>query len=57
VRARLNTTHKVLIAVMAAITFLLLLAVAVWAYDDAQKDQIAPGIEVGGVDIGGRSAD
>jgi lipoprotein-anchoring transpeptidase ErfK/SrfK len=57
VRAKLNTTHKVLIAVVAAITFLLLLAVAVWAYDDAQKDQIAPGIEVGGVDIGGRSAD
>ena len=35
----------------------LLLAVGVWAYDDAQKDQIAPGIKVGGVDVGGRDAD
>jgi lipoprotein-anchoring transpeptidase ErfK/SrfK len=32
-----------------------LLAVGVWAYDTAQRDQIAPGIQVGGVDIGGRS--
>jgi lipoprotein-anchoring transpeptidase ErfK/SrfK len=45
------------IAVAAAITMLLLLAVAVWAYDDSQKDQIAPGIEIGGVDVGGRDAD
>jgi lipoprotein-anchoring transpeptidase ErfK/SrfK len=49
--------QKFLIAVVAAITMLLLLAVAVWAYDDSQKDQIAPGITVGGVDIGGRDAD
>jgi lipoprotein-anchoring transpeptidase ErfK/SrfK len=49
--------HKILIAVVAAATMALLLAVGVWAYDNAQKDQIAPGIKVGGVDIGGRSAD
>ena len=35
----------------------LLLAVGVWAYDNAQKDQIAQGITVGGIDIGGRSTD
>jgi lipoprotein-anchoring transpeptidase ErfK/SrfK len=35
----------------------LLLAVGVWAYDDAQKDHIASGIKIGGVDVGGRSAD
>jgi lipoprotein-anchoring transpeptidase ErfK/SrfK len=57
VRARLNRSHKVLIAVAAAITMLLLLAVAVWAYDDSQKDQIAPGVKIGGVDVGGRDAD
>jgi lipoprotein-anchoring transpeptidase ErfK/SrfK len=57
VRARLNTSHKLLIAVAAAVTMLLLLAVGVWAYDDAQKDQIAPGITIGGVDVGGRDAD
>jgi lipoprotein-anchoring transpeptidase ErfK/SrfK len=39
------------------VTMGLLLAVGVWAYDDAQKDQIAPGIKVGGVDVGGRDAD
>jgi lipoprotein-anchoring transpeptidase ErfK/SrfK len=49
--------QKVLIALVALITMGLLLAVGVWAYDDAQKDQIAPGIRVGGVDIGGRDAD
>ena len=50
-------SHKVLIALVALVVLGLLLAVGVWAYDDAQKDQIASGIEVGGVDIGGRDAD
>jgi lipoprotein-anchoring transpeptidase ErfK/SrfK len=50
-------SHKVLIAVAALVTLGLLLAVGVWAYDDAQKDQIAPGIKIGGVDVGGRDAD
>jgi lipoprotein-anchoring transpeptidase ErfK/SrfK len=57
VRARLNRSHKIAIALVALITMGLLLAVGVWAYDDAQKDQIAPGVQIGGVDVGGRSAD
>ena len=56
-RARLKMHQKVLIALVALVTMGLLLAVGVWAYDDAQKDQIAPGISVGGVDVGGRDAD
>jgi len=57
VRARLNRSHKIAIALVALVTMGLLLAVGVWAYDDAQKDQIAAGVKIGGVDVGGRSAD
>jgi lipoprotein-anchoring transpeptidase ErfK/SrfK len=57
VRGRLNRSHKVAIALTALVTMGLLLAVGVWAYDDAQKDQIAPGVKIGGVDVGGRDAD
>src|SRR3954470_15417155 len=56
-RARLKMPQKVLIALVALLTMGLLLAVGVWAYDDAQKDQIASGVKVGGVDVGGRDAD
>src|SRR3954447_18486713 len=56
-RARLKVHQKVLIALVALLTLGLLLAVGVWAYDDAQQDKIAPGIKVGGVDVGGRDAD
>ena len=56
-QARLKTHQKVLIAAVVAVTGLLLLAVGVYAYDTTQEDQIAPGITVGGVDIGGRSVD
>ena len=56
-RAKLNRSHKIAIALVALVIMGLLLAVGVWAYDDAQKDQIAPGVEIGGVDVGGRSAD
>jgi lipoprotein-anchoring transpeptidase ErfK/SrfK len=49
--------QKVLIVLVVLLTMGLLLAVGVWAYDDAQKDQIAPGVKVGGVDVGGRDAD
>jgi lipoprotein-anchoring transpeptidase ErfK/SrfK len=49
--------QKVLIALVALLTMGLLLAVGVWAYDDAQKDQIAPGVKIGGVNVGGRDAD
>jgi lipoprotein-anchoring transpeptidase ErfK/SrfK len=57
VRAKLNRSHKVAIALVALVVLGLLLCVGVWAYDDAQKDQIAPGVKIGGVDVGGRSAD
>ena len=53
----LRAPHKLMIAVVVAITAALLLAVGVYAYDRAQEDRIAPGVSVGGVDIGGRSAD
>jgi lipoprotein-anchoring transpeptidase ErfK/SrfK len=56
-RAKLDMRHKLLIALAAIGTMMLLLAVAVWAYDNAQKDQIAHGVSVGGVDVGGRDAD
>jgi lipoprotein-anchoring transpeptidase ErfK/SrfK len=56
-RARLNRSHKIAIALVALVIMGLLLAVGVWAYDDAQKDQIAPGVKIGGVDVGGRDAD
>jgi lipoprotein-anchoring transpeptidase ErfK/SrfK len=56
-RAKLDMRHKLLIAAAAALTMMLLLAVGVWAYDKAQEDQIAPGVEIGGVDVGGRDAD
>src|SRR5512147_2967617 len=49
--------QKILIALAVLVTLGLLLAVGVWAYDNSQKNQIAPGIKVGGVDIGGRSED
>ena len=55
--AKLNRTHKITIALVALVALGLLLAVGVWAYDDAQKDHIASGIKIGGVDVGGRSAD
>jgi len=53
----LRAPQKLMIAVVVAITAALLLAVGVYAYDRSQEDQIAPGVTVGGVDIGGRSAD
>lgn len=54
---KLKRHQKAMIAVVVMITAALLLATGVWAYDNAQKDQIAPGVTVGGVDIGGRSVD
>jgi lipoprotein-anchoring transpeptidase ErfK/SrfK len=57
VRANLNRNHKLLIALTALVTLGLLLAVGVWAYDDAQKDRIAPGVTIGGVAVGDRDAD
>jgi lipoprotein-anchoring transpeptidase ErfK/SrfK len=50
--------HRVaLFAVVGSVTATLLLVVGAWAYDTAQKDQIAPGVRIGGIDVGGRSVD
>ena len=54
---KLKAHQKALIAMVVFVTAALLLAAGVWAYDTAQKDQIAPGVTVGGVDVGGRSAE
>ena len=54
---RLKRHQLALVVAVSGITAALLLATAVWAYDSAQKDQIAPGVTIGGIDVGGRSAD
>ena len=41
------------IAVVAGVLILVLGAVAAYAYDSSQKDKIADGVTVGGVDVGG----
>jgi lipoprotein-anchoring transpeptidase ErfK/SrfK len=51
----LKTHQKLLIGLVTLVTAMLLLAVGVYAYDQAQEEQIAPGVKVGGVDIGARS--
>jgi lipoprotein-anchoring transpeptidase ErfK/SrfK len=43
------------IAVIAAIAALLLAAVGAYAYDGSQKDTIADGVTIGGVEVGGMS--
>jgi hypothetical protein len=45
------------IAIGVLLSALLLLAGGVWAYDASQKEQIAEGVRIGGVDVGGRSSD
>lgn len=54
---QLKKRHKFGIAAVVMTAMALLLAVGVYAYDKAQEDQIAPGVTIGGVDVGGRSAD
>ena len=54
-KRQLKIHQKLLVATMVALAGLLMLAVGVYAYDQSQEDRIAPGIKVGGVDIGGRS--
>jgi lipoprotein-anchoring transpeptidase ErfK/SrfK len=44
---------KARIAIVAAAALLLFGAIAAYAYDSSQKDKIADGVEVGGVDVGG----
>lgn len=53
----LRTHQKLLVAAVVAVTAALLLAAGVYAYDKSQEDQIAPGVRIGGVDVGGRSVD
>ncbi len=36
---------------------LIIAAVALWAYDRSRRDTIGPGVQVGGVDVGGLSRD
>jgi lipoprotein-anchoring transpeptidase ErfK/SrfK len=45
-----------LIALVAAVALLLAAAAGVYAYDTGHEDEIAEGVTVGGVDVGGMSA-
>ena len=45
--------RKTQIAIVAGVAILVLLALAAFAYDNSQKDKIADGVTVGGVDVGG----
>src|SRR5437764_3910420 len=49
--------RKTQIAIVAAVALLLFGAVGVWAYDHSKRNQIADGVTVGNIDIGGLSAD
>jgi lipoprotein-anchoring transpeptidase ErfK/SrfK len=48
--------RKSKIAIATGAVLLLLGAVAAYAYDSSQKDQIAEGVTIGGVDVGGMDA-
>jgi hypothetical protein len=48
--------RKTQIAIVIGIAALLLGAVGAYAYDSSQKDQIAEGVTIGGVDVGGLDA-
>jgi lipoprotein-anchoring transpeptidase ErfK/SrfK len=45
--------RKTQIAVIAAVVLLLVCAAAAYAYDSSQKDRIADGVRIAGVDVGG----
>ncbi len=47
--------RKTKVAVVAGLIALFLAAVGAYAYDGSQKDQIADGVTIGGVDVGGMS--
>ena len=42
-----------LIAVVTLVAVLVLGTVAVWLYDHAQRDKLAPGVKIGNIDVGG----
>ena len=48
--------HKSFIFVAALVAFLIAGAVAAYAYDSAREDQIAEGVTIAGVDVGGLEA-
>ena len=49
--------RKTSIAVIAAAVLLVVVVGAAYAYDSSQKDKIAEGVTVGGVDVGGLNED
>ena len=49
--------RKTKIAVVTGVVLVLLGAGAAYAYDSSQKDEIAEGVTIGGVDVGGMDAD
>jgi len=57
VKDNLGGHRLALIATVGMVGALLLLAVGAWAYDNSQKDRIAPGVTIGGVDVGGMDVD
>src|SRR3954447_22349346 len=49
--------RKTKIAIVTGVVLVLLGAGAAYAYDSSQKDQIADGVTIGGVDVGGMDAE
>ena len=56
-KSKMRAHRAAAIGVAVLIVSLLALAVGAWAYDNSQKDRIAPGVTIGGVDVGGRDVD
>ena len=54
---RFKISHKVQVAIVATVTTMLLFAVGAWAFDESRKDHIAPGVRIGGVNVGDRDVD
>ncbi|MFM8562173.1 MAG: L,D-transpeptidase family protein [Solirubrobacterales bacterium] len=50
-------SRKVLIPILAAVAVIALFAGAAFAWDQASSDKVAPGVDVGGVEIGGLTRD
>jgi lipoprotein-anchoring transpeptidase ErfK/SrfK len=48
--------RKAQVALFAGVVFVLLAGVGAYAYDSSQKDKIADGVTIGGVDVGGLDA-
>ncbi|MGH2985736.1 MAG: L,D-transpeptidase family protein [Solirubrobacterales bacterium] len=49
--------RKLQIAVIFVIAVMLMAAVGAYAWDNSRSDQIAEGVEIGGIDVGGMTAD